>query len=63
MGKQEAKMVAKKHRERDGGGTDFLRPDALSFVPYRRSREDIVEEAVQGLRCDLNELRKLTLHA
>ncbi len=43
--------------------TDEGRYDALSFVPFRRSRHEIVEKVLNDLRNDLKELRKLTLDA
>jgi len=37
--------------------------EEISFASRRRDRGEIVDAAVRGLRCDLEEIRKLTLNA
>lgn len=55
-------MTAKKQQS-DRRSLNADRWDALSFVPYRRSRDEIVSEAIAGLKKDLREAVKLTLDA
>ena len=56
-------MAAKKQTAKpDARAAQPTQPDALSFLSFRRSRADIVNEAISGLQHDLRNL-KLPLDA
>jgi hypothetical protein len=55
-------MVARKPKTPDDRRRDAVLHDSLPFALIRRSRAEIVEEAIEGLKKDIGKI-KLTLNA